>query len=305
MVDDDVAPPARVERVSVKVPPFWAEDPVLWFAQIERQFVCAGVTQESSKFDIVTSALERRYATAVRALILNPPVDGRYEELKLQLVRRFSPSLDARLQQLFQHEEMGDRSPSQFLAHMKILGGPDVSDTTLRVLWLSRMPQRMSSILAASPPGDLEALAVIADRIHERAVPGSRVASIDTPATLPSCQEQLDELIQQVAALSADRSAAETTRTRSAAAPANLPSCQEQLDELVQQVAALSAGRSAVETTRTRSANQQHATSAATRDTVDGAPGDEMCWFHRTFGDRAKRCRKPCSFRAKNSTGRQ
>jgi hypothetical protein len=253
----------HVDRVSIKVPPFWAEDPVLWFAQIERQFGCAGITQDASKFDIVTGALERRFATAVRELILNPPAVGKYDELKRQLIRRFSPSLDQRLQQLFQHEEMGDRSPSQFLEHMRILGGPDVSDNMLRVLWLGRMPQQMSYVLTASPPGDLEALAVIADRIHEREIPTSRVASVETPSTLPSCQEQLNELVQQVAALSAGRS-------------------------------------TATHGERSRN-NQQQATSSAVRNTDD----DGMCWFHRTFGEWAKQCRKPCNFRSKNLSGRQ
>lgn len=266
MAEVNAAALGHVDRISVKVPPFWAEDPVLWFAQIERQFAGARITQDASKFDIVTGALERRFATAVRELILSPPAVGKYDELKRQLIHRFSPSLDARLQQLFQHEEMGDRSPSQFLEDMRTLGGPDVSDNTLRVLWLGRMPQRMSYVLAASPPGNLQALAVIADRIHERAVPTSRIASVDDPANKPSCQEQIEELVQQVAALSADRSA---------------------------------------QTTRTRAANQQQTTSSATRDADQGTPGEEMCWFHRTFGERAKQCRKPCSFRSKNSTGRQ
>lgn len=253
-----------VARVSVRVPPFWQDDPGLWFAQIDSQFVLAGITQDITKFHTVTGALDQCYAAAVRDIIINPPAEGKYDRLKSELIRRFSPSLEARLEQLLQHEEMGDRSPSQFLSHMRVLGGTSVSDNVLRVLWLGRLPQRMHDILAASAPDNLEALAVIADRIYESATNLSRVAEVNDSDNLTSCQEQIEKLTRQVAALSTERSAT---------------------------------------TPRTRSANQQQAKSSAVRDAGQSTPEDEMCWFHRTFGENARRCRPPCNFPKKNYNG--
>ncbi|QQP40337.1 Uncharacterized protein FKW44_014343 [Caligus rogercresseyi] len=42
-----------VNKVSVQVPPFWSNDPDLWFAKVEAQFATANVTASSTKFNHV------------------------------------------------------------------------------------------------------------------------------------------------------------------------------------------------------------------------------------------------------------
>ena len=61
-----------VTGVSLKLPPFWANDPAIWFAQIEAQFATKGITQEQTKFSHVISSLQPDVATEVRDLLLNP-----------------------------------------------------------------------------------------------------------------------------------------------------------------------------------------------------------------------------------------
>jgi hypothetical protein len=36
--------------LAVRLPPFWAERPAVWFAQAEAQFFLAGVSSEKTKF---------------------------------------------------------------------------------------------------------------------------------------------------------------------------------------------------------------------------------------------------------------
>jgi hypothetical protein len=43
----DSSPPAKVSRVAVQLPPFWAERPAVWFA--EAQFFLAAVSSEKTK----------------------------------------------------------------------------------------------------------------------------------------------------------------------------------------------------------------------------------------------------------------
>jgi len=41
---------ALVNRVAIKIPPFWADEPELWFAQLEGQFALGGITQDATKY---------------------------------------------------------------------------------------------------------------------------------------------------------------------------------------------------------------------------------------------------------------
>lgn len=248
-------PQAALDRISMRVPPFWADDPALWFAQLESQFVMAGIVRDHVKFHTVTGALEQRFAVVVRDVILNPPDEGKYDRIKDELIKRLSPSQESRFKRLLQHEEIGDRTPSQFLRHLRGLGGTAVRDELLRTLWLGRLPLRMQDILAASATTDLEALALLADRISENTPAPSHIASVGPPPET-SIQGQLDAMSKQIAALSTNPLRSSTT-------------------------------------------NRQRTSPG--RDSSN----EDMCWYHRTFGEHAKQCRKPCNYKAKNAMGRQ
>jgi hypothetical protein len=46
--------PADVSRVAVRLPQFWAEQPAVWFAQVEAQFALAGISEERTKLHIIS-----------------------------------------------------------------------------------------------------------------------------------------------------------------------------------------------------------------------------------------------------------
>jgi len=76
------APQQAVNRVSVKLPPFWPDDVELWFAQVEAQFTVAQILQETTKFAYAVSQLEGRYAHEVKDIIKTPPAINPYNYLK-------------------------------------------------------------------------------------------------------------------------------------------------------------------------------------------------------------------------------
>jgi hypothetical protein len=69
----DAAQQAGVSRMVVRLPPFWSEQPAMWFAQAEAQFTLAGISTENTKFCYIISKLDYQYATVVEDIICSPP----------------------------------------------------------------------------------------------------------------------------------------------------------------------------------------------------------------------------------------
>jgi hypothetical protein len=126
---------SQISRVAVRIPPFCQEDPEMWFCMAERSFEASGIKTDTTKFGYILGALEPRYAAEVREIILNPPEEGAYQLLRSELTRRLSSTQEQKTRRLLEHEEIGDRKPSQFLRHLRTLAGTAMSDEILRTLW--------------------------------------------------------------------------------------------------------------------------------------------------------------------------
>jgi hypothetical protein len=175
----DGTQPAEISGVGVRLPPFWAERPAVWFAQAEVQFTLAGISSERPKFHYVISQLEQRYAAEVEDIITSSPQQDPYSKLKTELLKRLSLSRELRAHRILTLEEMGDRKPSQFLRHLRILV-PDLPDYSLRAIWTSRLPGKVQATLACHLEVELDVAADCADRIIET-VPPPALASIGQP----------------------------------------------------------------------------------------------------------------------------
>ncbi|XP_072755773.1 uncharacterized protein [Anoplolepis gracilipes] len=155
-----------VSAITVRIPAFWLEKPELWFAQIG-QFALCGIRDDHVKYEHVISRLEPKQAREIKDVITQPPTKNRYETIKNTLIQRLTNPQEQRIKQLLEHEELGDRRPSQFLRHLQTLAGTTVSDELLRTLWLGRLPQQTQAILATRADEDLNSVAEQADKIHE------------------------------------------------------------------------------------------------------------------------------------------
>ena len=143
----DVLPSPAVHAVALKLPPFWPNDPVVWFAQVEAQFLTRNITSQSTQFAYVISSLPPEIAQEIRDLLLSPPSDHPYDTLKSELIPRTSASEQKRLHQLLISEELGDRKPSQLLRKMRqLLGDKVLEDRILRQLFLQRLPTNVQLI---------------------------------------------------------------------------------------------------------------------------------------------------------------
>jgi hypothetical protein len=79
-MQQDTDPSARLElppdstlsinRIGIRIPPFWPEKPAMWFAQLEGQFALSNIMLDATKFYYFILQLHNNYA--VEDVITNP-----------------------------------------------------------------------------------------------------------------------------------------------------------------------------------------------------------------------------------------
>jgi len=273
LIEDDESLSAKI---AVRIPPFWPEEPELWFTQLEGQFTLCGITDDETRYAHTLSKIEPKQAREIKDVITRPPATDKYKTLKKALIQRLTDSQEQRIRQLLEQEELGDRKPSQFLRHLMTLAGTSVPGELIRTLWLGRLPAQMQAILATKIEDRLEEVAEQADWIHEissRAVMAATVPKStmgQQPSTPQTTAEiQIMMLSKQVAALTMQMA---------------------KLTEDWSQERARNRARS-----RSRSRPRFRPRSATPKR-------DGMCYYHRRFGAEARKCTHPCTYK-ENSQG--
>ena len=197
-----VAAVPTIAAVSVKLPPFWPQDPKVWFVQVEAQFATRGATAQKTKFDYVISSLSPEIAMEVRNLLLKPPAENPYDTRKAQLIKRTVASEQRKLQQLLRRMQqlLGDK-----------LGAGTDANSFLCELFLQRLPPNVRMVLAsANPATTLENLTDMADKIMEVSAP--TVAALSTPRVDDSEVKLLHEQVSRLADLVASLPRANRSR---------------------------------------------------------------------------------------------
>lgn len=197
----------HIDRTTMKIPPFWPEKPALWFAQLEGQFVLNHITQDTTKYYYVSANLDSRYASEVEDILLNPPATDKYDKIKGELIKRLSASREQQIKRLLEHEEIGDRTPSQFLRRLKTLAGTEIPTDFLRTLWVGRLPNNMQAILATqAATADLDTVANLADKIAEITPKQLASTSASENPLIYQLSEHINSLSLQVQELMRGRS---------------------------------------------------------------------------------------------------
>ncbi|XP_076274978.1 uncharacterized protein LOC143205845 [Rhynchophorus ferrugineus] len=155
---------------NIRLPAFNPNDPEMWFLQVEWTLKHAGITTSAEKFEIIRAALDPIYTQAVPGLLFNPPPEAEdpFSKLKEALRKCLGLSIQNRTRQLLEREEIGDRTPLQFLRRLQSLAGDAVGQDIIKVIWMSQLdPITRDSITAHQGSTKLEDLAKIADNIKD------------------------------------------------------------------------------------------------------------------------------------------
>ena len=155
---------APVAAVSIKVPPFWSEQPSVWFSQLESQFTIKNITAPATKFAYVVSNLTQEVAVRIPDLIASPPRDP-YNSIKARLISMFVLSDYQKAETLVNLPSMGDQKPTVLMDKMLHLlpAGHDPC-FLFKFLFLQRLPADLRVLLmndVADLPRDLAAKADI------------------------------------------------------------------------------------------------------------------------------------------------
>ncbi|CAG9585472.1 unnamed protein product [Danaus chrysippus] len=171
--------------LSMRIPPFWRENPRLWYHSFE------AATDELKKSSaqitqMVLVQLEKPDIEQISDILFNVPKEQQYQAIKERLISVYEESDSRQFQKFLSEMELVDQKPTQLLRRMRNLARDKISDSTLRMMWTKLLPAHVRSVLAVSKQFSfqttLEELAMLADKMIEQT---QEVASASLKSTNP------------------------------------------------------------------------------------------------------------------------
>lgn len=251
----------HVTQITIKIPPFWRQNVRVWLRQVDAQFITKGVTRELTKYYHVLGNLDTDVAALISDFLDKPLSHTPYQDLCHRLISEFEESENRKVTKLIDELELGSKRPTQFLREMRTLASNHVKDDFLKTLFLKHLPVHISAILASSSDS-LDNLATMADKIMEYSPSQSHVYTMTSQLPKTSETDRLSRL-------------------------------EAQISQLTNEIASL----------RSRSRSRSRTRSSREITKSDSPQNNEksLCWYHYKFGNDAKKCTTPCSYRSSPS----
>lgn len=182
---------ATQNAVSVKIPPFYPDNPEWWFSQVECAFAVSGITRDETKYSYVVMNLDKTVMPLIWDVVSAPPTHLQYETLKERILSTFSESNETKLRRLLRGQELGNEKPSFFLQKLRTLAAGQYNNEVLKTIFFEQLPENVKGILAVSDTIDLSWLALQVDKIMDALRPV--VASC---ATTSSKEQPKDDTLE-------------------------------------------------------------------------------------------------------------
>lgn len=265
-----------------------------WFLRLDAYFRIQGLgklnqdQRDLTKFNITVMYMDEKLHEQAYDVVKFPPETKRYETLKETILARFSATPAARLEQLTSGIQLGDSKPSHLLTQLQRTNA--TSDKQLiRDLWLQRLPATARAVVAgiakSNPAMPLEQLASTADEIIDTVRCGSAEPVSITAVAQPGSSQQTSEPLSSLQAVAA-----------SIASP-----LESLANELRKSLARIEAKLASTSDGRGRSQQRyQRGRSSTPHRSQSRGNASGVCWYHRTFKDRATKCEQPCTYAAQS-----
>ncbi|KAG7174181.1 hypothetical protein Hamer_G003081, partial [Homarus americanus] len=257
------------------------------------------ITASAMKYHHAMSMLPPTVAMQVCDSLTAPPAAGPFEKLCLALWAQLSASSRQRMQQLLRDEFLGDHKPSQLLQsllHLLSTTGTTPEDFIFRLLFLQCLPANVQAALSIFPENtSLDVMVESADRFME--APSSVTASVSSETPAPQTSPTL-----------APEYSLPSPQPEENRQPVTVPAYL--LDALIEAVNSIQiASRPPCEcrhrpdshSRNSRQRHQQRSRSPSPACHRSSGQSNNLCFYHRRFGDRALRCQLPCSWSGNES----
>lgn len=272
-----------VNKTSVRLPQFYERSPETWFIVAEAQFSQRRLSDDR-KFNHVLESLPESIVVSVVDVIKFAPQGNRYETLKRALLDRLGLSEEQKLNQLLTNvHDIGDLKPSDYYRKLENQVGNSemINPRLLKNFWLKRLPEDLRTAIAAWSNSDIKDILPIADTIWT--FTNKSVYSV-AATEQHSHHRSRHNTTHRNTTTSLSNNPGPSTSTDS-----TLKELERKIDQLASQVAKLS-------TENYRLRRQRSRTPRRGRSNSRGRNKD-YCYYHDKFGNAAKNCRSPCSFK--------
>ena len=263
----------EVGAYAVKLTPFWTDLPDVWFLQAESHFRTARITVERTMYEYVLQSLPMEVVKGVYQTVIDcsePNAENPYSTLKSALTEKYTMNESQRLEKLLEGAEMADLKPSEYFNSLKLLAGRSkaVNEQLLSSIWLRKLPALVQVVVQSRGEMSLETKLASADSAYE--IYQRQNSSCFELSRNPVSQESRDSDYDK--------------RLK------NLEKMIESIDRK------FSNFKFSNERPRSRSRNRSKG-----RGSSKEVSGDALCFYHMRFGEKAHKCKQPCSY-SKNST---
>uniref|UniRef100_A0A5S6R481 RNA-directed DNA polymerase n=1 Tax=Trichuris muris TaxID=70415 RepID=A0A5S6R481_TRIMR len=241
------------------VPAYSPSDPELWFARLHLFFQHRHIDDETTMFELALSSMPEDTLTQLRDFVLTAHLETTpFSTFKRLCLTRLTGSLDQRIRQALTSEELGGRAPSELLRRLVQLLPPGAverdRDPILRELFLSRLPPQLQATLIPFSDKPTSTLAALADRLLEVQQGASPAYAVHDSSQR---LERVEKLLEEL-----------TLRLDNMTNRADLPPARQ------------------------RPKRRSPSPSTATRQRDDSP--QQVCFYHRRFGAKARKCTPPC-----------
>lgn len=266
----------EVSTTQLIIPDFWIQNPELWFTQIESTFTNNKITSENKKFDQVIAKLPPQQVELVADIIIRRDPTLPYTILKEAIVSRNKPNSATQFERLLNEDTMGDRRPSAHYRKVQEIARQCniIDEKMIKTFWMRALPPEIKAIISVVEDQAVEKLTLAADKAFEMLKPRGSVEEFSEPPITDATLKHLVESITKKVTENLRHEFSKNSRSRSRY-------------------------RTPTRHVRFRS-NSRSSRSSKHGSVPRQANNDDVCYYHKAFGDKAKKCRKFCKY-AKSS----